>query len=55
MYVEVAAAADLCKDALAKLAQEYGADGFDDVNAMRASPDETPATSPHLTSSPPST
>ncbi len=38
-HIEIAAAADVRKDALARFAQEYGAATHDDVNAMCASPD----------------
>ena len=38
-HIEIAAAADVRKDALDKFAQEYGAATFDDVNALCASPE----------------
>lgn len=38
-HIEIAAAADVRKDALAKFAREYGAATFDDVDALCASPD----------------
>ena len=38
-HIEIAAATDIRKDALAKFAQEYGAATYDDVGAMCASPD----------------
>ena len=38
-HIEIAAAADVRRDALDKFAQEYGAATFDDVNALCASPE----------------
>lgn len=38
-HIEIAAAADVRRDALAKFAQEYGAATYDDVGALCASPE----------------